>query len=225
MKRVITYASSLALTFFASQALAYEPGDIVLRAGLTNVAPDEDSGNVIVDDLGGDTGMSVSADSNTQLGLNVVYFFTNNWAFELLAATPFEHTISLENSALGLGDGELATMKHLPPTFSALYYPANESSSVQPYVGLGLNYTVFFDESFKGARSGQEFNDLSLDNSFGLSAQLGLDYILDETWSINASVRYISISTTAEFNVGASAASVDVDIDPWVYTVSAGYTF
>lgn len=225
MKRVITFASPLILLFASTLSFAYESQDIVLRAGLTNVAPDEDSGHVIVNDLGGDTEMSVSVDSNTQLGLNIVYFFSSDWAIELLAATPFEHTISLENSVLNLGDGDLATVKHLPPTLSALYYPANANSHVQPYIGLGLNYTVFFDESFENSRGVQGFNDLSLDSSFGISAQLGLDYILNKTWSINASVRYISISTTADFNVGTAAASVDVDIDPWVYTVSMGYTF
>ena len=67
---------------------------------------------------------------------------------------------------------------------------------------------------------------MSLDNSFGLSAQVGMDYNIDKKWHINASVRFIDIDTEASFNVGDAKGSVDsIEIDPWVYTVSVGYTF
>ncbi len=225
MKRCIANAAALLLLISASQSFSYDKGDIVLRAGLTTAAPSEDSGNVIVDDLGGDTGMSVSVDNDTQLGLNLMYMLNPRWAIELLAATPFSHTIDLENSALGLGDGELADVTHLPPTLSTLFFFANSESKIQPYAGLGLNYTIFFDESFSSSRETQGFNDLELDSSLGLSVQAGFDFMLNDNWMLNGSIRYISISTTANFNVGASAASVDVDIDPWVYTLSTGYKF
>ncbi|MFL0800174.1 MAG: outer membrane beta-barrel protein [Agarilytica sp.] len=219
MKRCIAYAAALLISTSVSHAFAYEKGDVVLRAGLSTAAPSEDSGNVIVD--GAETPMSVSVDNNTQLGLNVVYVLNPNWAIELLAATPFAHTINLENSGI---DGELADVTHLPPTLSALYFFAGSESKIQPYAGLGLNYTIFFDESFKSERE-PTFSNLELDSSFGLAVQAGFDYMLNDNWMINGSIRYISISTTANFNVGASAASVDVDIDPWVYTLSAGYKF
>ncbi len=224
MKRCTAYATALLFSISVSHAFAYDKGDVILRAGLTTAAPSEDSGNVIVDDLGGDTGMSVSVDNDTQLGLNFVYVLNPRWAIELLAATPFSHTIDLENSALGLGDGELAEVTHLPPTLSALYLFADSESKIQPYAGVGLNYTIFFDESFKSSRE-PTFSNLELDSSFGLSVQAGFDYLLNDNWMINGSIRYISISTTANFNVGEDAASVDVDIDPWVYTLSTGYKF
>ncbi len=225
MKRCTAYATALLFSISVSHAFAYDKGDVILRAGLTTAAPSEDSGNVIVDDLGGDTGMSVSVDNDTQLGLNFVYVLNPRWAIELLAATPFSHTIDLENSALGLGDGELAEVTHLPPTLSALFFFANSESKIQPYAGLGLNYTIFFDESFNSSRETQGFNDLELDSSLGLAVQAGFDLMVSDNWMLNGSIRYISISTTANFNVGASAASVDVDIDPWVYTLSTGYKF
>ncbi|MFL0804070.1 MAG: outer membrane beta-barrel protein [Agarilytica sp.] len=219
MKRCTAYATALLFSISVSHAFAYDKGDVILRAGLTTVAPSEDSGNVYVD--GGETLMSVSVDNNTQLGLNFVYALNSNWAIELLAATPFSHTISLENSGI---DGELAEVTHLPPTLSALYLFADSESKIQPYAGVGLNYTIFFDESFKSSRE-PTFSNLELDSSFGLSVQAGFDYLLNDNWMINGSIRYISISTTANFNVGEDAASVDVDIDPWVYTLSTGYKF
>ncbi|GAA5216808.1 outer membrane protein OmpW [Corallincola platygyrae] len=195
-----------------------------MRGGIINVSPDDSSGNVWVDGLGS-TDMGVGVDDDTQLGLNFAYMVTDNIAVELLAATPFTHDVNLENSQLGLGDGKLAEVTHLPPTLSALYFFGDSQTKFRPYVGLGLNYTIFFDEEFTGSRKEQGFNDLDLSNSFGWSAQLGADYSLNDNWFINAQARYIDISTDADFKVGDSKASVSVDIDPWVYMASVGYRF
>lgn len=137
----------------------------------------------------------------------------------MLAATPFDHDIGLNTvSALG-------STKHIPPTISANYHFMDSASAFQPYVGLGVNYTIFFDEEFTSANKTAGFSDLDLDASFGISAQIGFDYMLNEKWLLNASARYINISTTATFNLNGDSGSVDVDIDPYVYTVSVGYRF
>ena len=54
---------------------------------------------------------------------------------------------------------------------------------------------------------------------------MGFDYEIDDKWLINASARYIAIDTTATFTVADVKGSVDVDIDPFVYTLSLGYKF
>ncbi|MBD1391019.1 outer membrane beta-barrel protein [Neiella sp. HB171785] len=221
---ILAAAVSLASLGIASSALAHQAGDIIVRGGIVHVSPDDSSGNVHVESLG-DTGMTVGVDSNTQIGLNFAYMFDNNWGIELLAATPFTHDVNLQNSALGLGDGKLAEVSHLPPTLSVQYYFGGPESKFRPYVGAGLNYTIFFDEQFKGSRKDQGFNSLDLDSSFGWAAQIGLDYKLNEKWHLNGQIRYIDISTDANFKVGELKSKVSVDIDPFVYMVSAGYTF
>ena len=54
--------------------------------------------------------------------------------------TPFSHSVSTP------GLGEVAKVKHLPPTLMAQYYFGDANSKVRPYVGAGINYTTFFDE-------------------------------------------------------------------------------
>lgn len=198
-------------------AIAYEKGDWVVRAGITHVAPDDTSDNVFV--AGADLGLGVNVDSNSQLGLNLVYFFSPQVAIEILAATPFSHDIGL-NTVDTLG-----STKHLPPTVSANYYFADPSQAFQPYVGAGINYTIFFDEQFTATNENAGFSDLELDSSFGLSAQIGFDYMLDNNWLVNASVRWIDIDTEASFDLNGSAGSVDVSIDPFVYSLTLGYKF
>jgi outer membrane protein len=207
------------LSSLSTVALANEAGDILIRGGITMVSPDSGKSAVFLD--GADSGLTLSPDDDTQLGLNFVYFFDSNWAIELLAATPFDHDIKLQSESTTL----LADSKQLPPTLSALYY-FDTDSAFKPYVGLGINYTVFFDNSFTSTYSDAGFSDLDMDNSFGYAVQVGADYDLGDNWSINISARYIDISTDASFTVGGTTdGSASVDVDPMVYSVMLGYTF
>ncbi|MDE1464971.1 OmpW family outer membrane protein [Spartinivicinus poritis] len=202
-------------------AMAYQEGDFIVRAGAATVSPNEDSGNV---KLGGTkTDMTVGADSNTQLGLTGTYMLTDHIGIGLLAATPFEHTLSLKNG--GNLDGSLADVKHLPPTLTLQYYFNDTAADLQPYVGAGVNYTTFFDEEFSSKHKSANFNDLKLKDSWGVAFEAGVDYKLTDNLLVNASVWYIDIDTEASFKVGNTKAKVDVELDPWVYMVGLGYKF
>ena len=194
-----------------------------MRAGLTNVSPDDSSSNIFV---GSDLGVNLSVGDDTQLGLNVAYFVSDRLNIEVLAATPFTHDVNFGVSdPLGTGD-RLGEVTHLPPTITLNYYFNNPSSAFQPYVGAGINYTVFFDEDFTSANDAAGLKNLSLDNSFGLSAQLGVDYMVNDQWFINGSVRWIDIDTEASFNLNGTPGNVNsIEIDPMVYTISLGYRF
>jgi outer membrane protein len=189
----------LVLVLPAAPALA-DAGDWTVRAGPYLVAPKSDNSDI------------VTVDDGVSLGFTVSYAFTDNWAFEVLAATPFSHDIKL------VGGDKVAEVKHLPPTFSLQYHWNNETS-FSPYVGFGLNYTTFFDESTTGALAG---SDLSLDDSFGFAAQLGTDLALNERWSLNLDLRWVNIETDATLD-GADAGKVE--IDPFVAGLNLGYRF
>lgn len=222
------------LSSLSTVALANQAGDFLIRGGATSVNPDSDKAAVL---LGGSnaTGASISVDDNTQLGLNFVYFYDSNWAVELLAATPFTHDVTLNDptaalgTALGVPTGlngvKLAEVTHLPPTLSALYY-IDTGTAFKPYVGVGLNYTVFFKEELEAAPKSLGLSNLQLDGSFGLAVQIGADYEIDKNWSVNVSARYIDISTDATFDVaGDSIGKASVDVNPMVYSVMLGYKF
>jgi outer membrane protein len=208
------------LSTFSTAALANQAGDILIRGGATMVSPDSGQATILLS--GADSGLALSVGDDTQLGLNFVYFFDSNWAIELLAATPFDHDIELHAAGVTT---LLADTKQLPPTLSALYY-FNTGSAFKPYVGVGINYTVFFDNSFTATYSDAGFSDLELDNSFGYAVQIGADYEIDKNWSVNVSARYIDISTDASFAVGGdNIGSASVDVNPMVYSVMLGYKF
>lgn len=224
MRKHILTASLLALAIASPLAQAHKAGDVIIRAGAATVDPNEDSSNL---SLAGTKvgGTKATVDSDTQLGLTGTYMLTDHVGLELLAATPFQHEVGVK----GLGgalDGKLADIKQLPPTLSLQYYPMDPNSAFQPYVGAGVNYTLFFDESLTGQRKSQGFSNLDLDNSWGLAAQVGMDYMLTDHVLLNAAVWYIDIDTQATTDLaGVGKVKVDVDVDPWVYMVGVGYKF
>ena len=218
MKKVLTLAVAAALAGGTAMTQAYEAGDWILRLGATTVAPDADS------DVVGDLGVTVDVDDNTQLGIIGTYMATEQFGIELLAATPFSHDIDVNEIDAKAGD-----TKHLPPTLSIQWYPRGGNSGWQPYVGVGVNYTYFFDESAASDLEGIVGKaDLDLDDSFGLSASAGVDIPFGEHWAFNVGVWYIDIDTTAEVTLrdaGNAKVKFDVDIDPWVYNIGIAYKF
>ena len=225
MKKALTIALVVAMAGGGVAAQAYEQGDFILRAGATTVDPDTDSDDIT---LPGIT-LEADVDDDTQLGILPVYMVTNNFGMELLLATPFEHDITAKGSGVSLDAG---STKQLPPTLSLQWYPRGGQSGWQPYIGVGLNYTVFFDEDTDkeldaalGAILGAEKVDLQLDDSFGLAGQVGIDYPLGEHWAINAAIWYIDIDTEAKIQTDAGNVEFDVDIDPWVYNLGIAYKF
>ncbi len=80
---------------------------------------------------------------------------------------------------------KLGSAKQLPPTASVQYYFADSTSQWQPYVGIGVNYTLFFDESVSGtAKDALGAHNLNLDDSIGFAAEIGLDWMVDKNWLI-----------------------------------------
>ncbi|ANP78760.1 outer membrane protein OmpW [Vibrio crassostreae 9CS106] len=217
MKKTVCGIAVIA-ALMSTNVLAHKEGDFIIRAGAATVSPNDSSGAVL-----NNPDLEFSVDSDTQLGLTFGYMFTDNISFEVLAASPFSHSISVN------GLGKIADTKHLPPTFMVQYYFGEANSDFRPYVGAGINYTVFFDESLNGTGKAAGLSDLSLDDSWGLAANIGIDYMINEDWFLNASVWYADIGTTAKYKqtVGGTTTqySTDVDIDPWVFMIGGGYNF
>lgn len=224
MRNSILAASLLALAVASPAALAHKEGDIIVRAGAITVDPHESSSDIWVGALDAKVaGTKATLDSDTQLGLNFAYMVTDHVGIELLAATPFSHSVGVKG--LGGLDGKLGDIKHLPPTLSAVYYPMESGSAFQPYVGLGLNYTWFFDTELTSSAEDKGFTGLDLEDSWGLAYQVGMDYMLTDNIMINGQVRYIDIDTKGTTNILGDEVKVDVDVDPFVYMVGLGYKF
>lgn len=184
----------------ASPAFAYEAGDVIVRAGVVSVMPDTSTD-------AGTAGLDV--EDNTQLGLTIDYLLTPHVGVELLGATPFEHDITAGGTTIG-------SVSHLPPTVTVQYFPLDSASSVQPYVGAGLNYTKFWGED----------NNLGVvldvSDSVGLALEAGVDIKVADNIVVNASIWKIDINTDVSIN-GTKIG--ELEIDPLAAMIAVGYKF
>jgi outer membrane protein len=200
MKLAAVFLTVLGSAALLPAAQAQDAGDWVWRVGVHNVRPKSDNHDI------------VNVRTGSSLTFNGTYFLSPNWGVELLAGLPFEHDVKLN------GGGKVAKTKHLPPTLS-LQYHFNPNGAWRPYAGLGVNYTLFFDEKTRGALGGSK---LELDPSWGVAAQVGLDVQVGNSWFVNVDARWIDIDTDAKLN-GASLGSIE--IDPLAFGLSIGRRF
>ncbi|APG46427.1 MULTISPECIES: OmpW/AlkL family protein [Phaeobacter] len=194
-RMVSALALSAALAALAGPALAQSQGDWTLGVGIANVNPKSDNGTV--------AGAAATIDDDTALTFTAEYFIRDNIGIELLAASPFEHDISLNGAYT-------ATTKHLPPTLSVNYHFPTQTK-FKPFVGIGINYTTFFEESSPAGV-------ISLDDSVGLALNLGADWQISDRGALRVNVRYMDIETDVTLN-GAKIGTAEID----PVTVGFGY--
>jgi outer membrane protein len=146
--------------------------------------------------------------------LDISYFFTDNIALELILGTTYAKI-----NTDGLGDINVGKTWLLPPTLT-LQYHFTDFGAFKPYVGAGVNYSLFYNQSDRAG-----FRNLDVDNDFGWALQAGFDYMLDEHWGLNFDVKKIFLETkwsVDESPVGAPLSG-KAKIDPWL--IGAGVTY
>jgi outer membrane protein len=212
------------LAFSATAAQAYQGGDWLVRGRLITIQPNDSSGPVSIAGAAV-PGSGVTVGSATTLDIDITRMLTPNWGVELLLDPSTKHDIDATGSALG-GLGTIVTTRVLPPALILQYHFA-PNSNVRPYAGVGVNYTLFFNEdatnSLKTALGGSA--DVSLKESWGLAAQAGVDVDVNKDWFVNLDVKYIDMSTKANISSPAGVVRVNADINPWVFGVGLGRRF
>jgi outer membrane protein len=144
--------------------------------------------------------------------VDISYFFSPNLAAELILTIPQKHT-------LYSGTTKIGSLKHLPPTLTAQYHFA-PGATVRPYVGAGVNLTLFSSVQFDANVAAL---DLSIKkSSVGLALQAGVDYAIDKNWTVNLDVKKVQIKT--EVKAGATSLG-DFKVDPLLVGLGVGYKF
>ena len=163
-------------------------------------------GNGVVDG----TALDTAVDNSFTPEVDITYFFAEHIAAELIAATA-QHTVSA-------GGNDLGDTWILPPTLTLQYHftPDNKFS---PYVGAGLNYSIFYAED-----DATGFTDFNVKNGIGVAVQAGFDYWINKNWGLNMDAKYIDLNVDASVNNGALNA-YDVDINPWIIGAGVSYRF
>lgn len=211
MKQILklTLLCGVALSGFNMPSIAMEGKGLLdkdrfmLRARAIGIIADGDG-------VVSGTSLATDVDHAYTPELDITYFLTENIAAELIAATA-EHSVSAGSDTIG-------DVWVLPPTLTLQYHFTPEEK-FSPYVGAGVNYTMFYGEDGKGIAT-----DIDVDGGVGFALQAGFDYWLNDKWGLNADVKYIDLDVDVKVNGGALRAD-DVDLNPWVIGVGVSYRF
>ncbi|MAX33666.1 MAG: hypothetical protein CME72_11460 [Halomonadaceae bacterium] len=171
----------------AQSAMAYQAGDFFVRGGVAKVEPTSDNGKL--------NGADVDISDENGFTYGFGYLLTDKVGVELNSSEPFEHELSLGGTGIGSVD-------RTPVNLLANYYPlGGTGGKVQPYVGVGVNYTTYSDEELSG---------LNIDDSWGAIGQVGVDFALTDYLLLNGSVSYSDVEADASLN-GNGIGTADVD--------------
>ncbi|MER9725915.1 MULTISPECIES: OmpW family protein [unclassified Mesorhizobium] len=189
----------------ASVTEAPSPWQIRLRAlGVVT----EDSGYV-----NAVPGSDLSYSNTVTPELDISYFFTDNIAAELILGTTYAN-IGGQGTIGGLGN--IGKVWLLPPTLT-LQYHFTDLGPFKPYVGAGVNYTIFYNQDVGSADA------LHVKNTFGTALQVGFDYMVDQHWGVNFDVKKVFLKPDFDVTVDGAKLTGKAELDPWL--IGAGVTY
>lgn len=199
----------------------FTAGSILLRARAIGVMPD--TGTSLSGSGAAVVGGSASVTDNWVPELDGTYFFTPNIAVEAIAGVTYHDVTDIGNKlgALGLNPLKLGSVRLLPPTVTAQWH-FMPTQKFKPYVGAGLNFTVFYDQH--GGPS-NVIQSTHYDNAFGAALQAGADYNIGDRWYLNVDVKKLFLSTDVHLGTIVGPIKANVTLDPWILGMGIGYRF
>lgn len=142
--------------------------------------------------------------------LDFTYYFTKNLAAELILGTT-KHSVKADGGGTVT---KLGSVWLLPPTLNLQYHFPLQG--VTPYLGAGINYSIFYGVSDDAAK-------LAYKNNVGFSTQIGADIDINKKWFINIDVKKIFLKT--DVTVASTTTLSGVKVDPFIFGLGIGTKF
>ncbi len=205
-----------------------------VQLGVANVDPGASASATTGPFLPANT-TSLNVKAQQTVFFSVTRAINDNWDVQLALGYPPTHDVTLRvitpgnlPPSVAAKDGQLiGTVRQIAPTLFANYKFGESSAKFRPFVGIGINYTMF-DQ----ANSTALFNQLSggttnnkLTDSWGLAAQVGAVYKLDGPWSVSGTWSTADVKSTLTNNTYGVERKTDIKFNPSVFILAVGYSF
>jgi outer membrane protein len=122
---------------------------------------------------------------------------------------------------------EISTARWLAPTALLEYSFLDDSSALRPYLGVGVNYTAFYDRDSTAAGNAAAGGPtrIELPSSFGPAATAGVTYQLSHRWNLSASYSVTRVRSRLAAITGDVVRTSQISFNPSALVVAAGYSF
>lgn len=182
--KIIAAAMIVAGIIVAPVAAQADDTGLMIRARALYLSFDNSQNQGLADTARALGGNEITANNRLIPEVDFAWFFTKNIAAELVLTYPQTVNIQLDNAYIG-------KIKALPPSL-VLQYHFTDFGAFKPYVGLGVNYTLFSSRDNIQTPVGQ----VTVENSsVGMVAQVGMDYMFTKNLGLNFDVKYIQMET------------------------------
>ncbi len=182
-------------------------------------------------------GLNLDVGNASTLGLGIVRNVAPAWSVELALGVPPRVRTDAKGAnwaAAGVAPGTGIVDVHLiSPTVFANYHPLGVDSRIDPYIGIGVNYTRFTDvTALNSLNSSIGQTQVHLSSSWGAAAHVGVVYHIDRRWSLVGSIAIADVQsdmTSTTYVPGTSIVTMQgkthINFHPVVYTAAIGYSF
>lgn len=214
----------------ATAAFAQEKNELDIRIRAVAVVPQE---SATIGVIGGGVNISNSVIPE----VDFTYYFAKNFSAELILGTT-KHKVNTTGSNLSAiggsssADINLGSVWLLPPTLTLQYHvPAGKV--FKPYIGAGVNYTIFYS-----ADKGTTVQGIKYQDKFAFAAQAGADFDISKKVFLNIDLKKVLLNTTATVDAAnltpagspglapvLQNINADVKIRPWLIGIGIGRRF
>ena len=160
----------------------------------------------------------VQLDGGFASGLNVGFSYNANWAAEI----GWEYRSN--DSEVTLADGQRFSDGNYASNafFVNGIYSFDASTNWRPYIGAGLNWIQEIDIDLETA--GNELS-YSSDSDSGFQVFAGIDYEIDERWSVLGEARYSRITDSELTGENTTGSLRGLDYNPVSLQIGLKYRF
>jgi outer membrane protein len=239
MKSTYKMLAAGAVMALAGTAQAQSAGSNIISLGWFRVMPNSSADPLTVDSINGrpvglvKNGTGAEIESADTLGIAFTHFFTDNISGEFVVGIPPKHDVKGDGSFSQYG--KLGSVRQWSPALLVKYHFFEAKTKFRPYVGIGVNYTWFTDETI----SNQNFVNrevlpggkmtASAESSWNPVFNIGANYAVTDNWFVGLSVSYLPLSAKATLTTTNGPVTIvshtKIKIDPVVTFLNVGYRF
>ena len=121
----------------------------------------------------------------------------------------------------------VSSARWIAPTLLLEYRLLNENYAWQPFIGVGVNYTTFYDRTTTAAGNAAFGGPtrLSLTASVGPAATIGVGYHVAGPWHVYGSYSIAQVKSDMSANTAGVERTTHISFGPQTLILSVGYSF